>query len=164
MYTSFKKAKSISKLSSEQGFSLIEILIVISIVAVIATIAAPAMKQSIANQKVKSAASTLRNALEEARIESVVRRKNVTVNLEGNVLTVKDSDNTISSYQIDQSIEITAAPSSESNNYVFEPTKRLSNGSVTFTVCSDNLGEESPRQVVASAITNIKMIKAGSCS
>src|SRR5437870_4927917 len=59
------------------GFTLIELMIVITIVVICATIAAPSFKQLIATQRVRTAASALKESLWMARAEAT--RRNATV-------------------------------------------------------------------------------------
>lgn len=64
---------------SSSGFTLIELLVTIVVLGVIVTIATPSISTQLANQRVKSTTATLVNALREAKAESVIRRKPVTV-------------------------------------------------------------------------------------
>ena len=61
------------------GFTLIELMVTIVVLAVIVSIAAPSISTQLANQRVKSTTATLINALKEAKAESVIRRQPVTV-------------------------------------------------------------------------------------
>jgi len=64
---------------SNSGFTLIELMVTIVVLAVIVSIAAPSISTQLANQRVKSTTATLINALREAKAESVIRRQPVTV-------------------------------------------------------------------------------------
>jgi len=61
------------------GFTLIELMVTIAVLAIIAGIAAPSISTQLANQRVKSTTSTIANALKEAKVESILRRQNVKV-------------------------------------------------------------------------------------
>ena len=65
--------------NSKSGFTLIELMVTIVVLAVIVSIAAPSISTQLANQRVKSTTATLINALREAKAESVIRRQPVTV-------------------------------------------------------------------------------------
>ena len=63
----------------QQGFTLIEALIVVALVGVLLTIAVPSFVSFTANQRVKSASFELYAALSFARSEAIKRRSEVTV-------------------------------------------------------------------------------------
>ena len=61
------------KAKSRRGFTLIEVLVTVAIVAVVALIAAPSMKNFIQMQRLKSVSSELMTNLQFARSEAVAR-------------------------------------------------------------------------------------------
>ena len=68
---------------SNKGFSLIELMVTVSIVAVVAAIGAPNMKSMIENNARPSEANRLLGALRFARGEAVKRRMTVTLKTNG---------------------------------------------------------------------------------
>lgn len=79
-----------------QGFTLTEILIVMVIVGVLATLAVPSFNELIASQRIKSMASDLNASLTLARSEAIKRNKNVTLSPAGtwqNGWQIADPDN-----------------------------------------------------------------------
>lgn len=62
-----------------RGFTLLELLITMAVVAILAAIAVPSFQNMIATQQVRSAASDLVSALNFARSEAVKRNASVTV-------------------------------------------------------------------------------------
>ncbi len=66
------------------GFTLIELMVTIVVLAVIVSIASPSISIQLANARIKSTASTLSNALAEAKSESVILRKSVMVSYNNN--------------------------------------------------------------------------------
>ena len=66
------------------GFTLIELMVTIVVLAVIVGIAAPSISTQMANARIKSTAATLSNALSEAKSESVILRKSVMVSYSNN--------------------------------------------------------------------------------
>ncbi|WP_261208919.1 GspH/FimT family pseudopilin [Variovorax sp. CY25R-8] len=69
----------ISPKRAYQGFSLIEAIVVVALVAILASLAAPMFTGAIANQRVRSAAQELQTLLQFARAEAVYKRKQITV-------------------------------------------------------------------------------------
>ncbi len=61
------------------GFSLVELMVVITVVAILATLAAPSFNQAIEGQRAKSAATDLYIALSRARSEAITRNTSVTL-------------------------------------------------------------------------------------
>ena len=67
----------------ERGFTIIEIMVVIAIMGVLLTIAAPSFVTFTATQKVKTASFDLYAAMMFARSEAIKRKVNVTVSAAG---------------------------------------------------------------------------------
>jgi type IV fimbrial biogenesis protein FimT len=65
--------------STERGFTLMEVLTVIAIVAIMATIAVPAMGDYVRNARVRGAGQELRAALVRGRSEAINRNTQVRI-------------------------------------------------------------------------------------
>jgi len=65
------------------GFTLIELMVVVSIIAISATLVGPSFSQAIANYRVRSAAESVLNGLNYARSEAVRRNSAVSFTLAG---------------------------------------------------------------------------------
>ena len=150
----------ISKTNS--GFTLIELMVTIAVLAIIVGIAAPNISNQLANQRAKSTTATLNNALKEAKIESVLRRQNMTVvynnngSAEGTIEVTDATPKVIASYQYDAKSTIKPAV----NSIVFKPSKTAT--AVTYTICDSNTAV-SPRQIAVSAIGGITNTLQGTC-
>lgn len=70
-----------SKLKPNQGFTMVEILIIIIIVGVLSAIAAPAFLGVLNRNKITDAASKMRGALQEAQREAMRKSKNCGVTI-----------------------------------------------------------------------------------
>lgn len=151
------KLKNISS-----GFTLIELMVTIAVLAIIAGIAAPNISTQLADQRVKSTTATLANALKEAKAESIIRRQNITLSYDNDsnpkVITISGSEaNPIANYSYNDESEIVSAP----ETITFEPSKRVT-AIVTYTVCDSNTSVQ-PRVVSVSRVANITDQVGGSC-
>lgn len=62
-----------------RGFTVMELMIVVAVVAVLAAIAAPSFRGTLANSRVKTAATDIHLSLLRARSEAIKRNADVTV-------------------------------------------------------------------------------------
>ena len=154
---------------SSSGFTLIELMVTIAVLAIIVSIAAPNISTQLANQRVKSTTATLANALKEAKVESILRRQNVTV-IYTNTSTPKTiklqaGGDDISTYNLSakSTVTQTITPSSVTS-IVFQPNKKIANNAtVVYTICDSGSNSETPKQVNLTNIANVNIVNAGSC-
>ena len=66
-------------LVAKRGFSVIELMVVLAILGILASLAAPAFNESIASTRVKTVASDIHLSLLRARSEAIKRNNDVTV-------------------------------------------------------------------------------------
>lgn len=160
---------------TSSGFTLIELMVTIAVLAIIAGIAAPSINTQLANQRVRSTTSTIANALKEAKVESILRRQNVkviydatttpkTISLKA-VNTPPASDTDISTYNLNarSTVTQTITPSTVTS-IVFQPNKKIANNAtVLYTICDSGSTNETPKQVSLTNIANVNIVNAGSC-
>lgn len=141
------------------GFTLIELMVTIAVLAIIVGIAAPSISTQLANQRVKATANTLANALKEAKVESILRRQNLTFSYNNNGTSAGIINiGNIFSYSYSAKSNIT---DSESKNPItFKPSKRVE--SIIYTICDENAAA-TPRQVSVSKVANISIKSGGTC-
>ena len=160
---------------TSSGFTLIELMVTIAVLAIIVGIAAPSISTQLANQRVKSTTATIANALKEAKVESIIRRQNVKVIYDATTtpktITLKAvntppvTDTNISVYNIGKQSVITQTinPSSVTS-IVFQPNKKIANNAtVVYTICDSGSNSETPKQVNLTNIANVNIVNAGSC-
>lgn len=152
-----KVAKKLRNNSS--GFTLIELMITIAVLAIIVSIAAPNISTQLANQRVKSTTATLENALKEAKVESILRRQDLTFTYNNNG-TNAGSINIGNIFSYSYSSKSTITDSESKNPITFEPSKRVE--STIYTICDENAAA-TPRQVSVSKIANISIKSGGTC-
>ncbi len=147
---------------TNSGFTLIELMVTIAVLAIIVGIAAPNISNQLANQRAKSTTATLNNALKEAKIESILRRQNMTLVYNNNgtatgTITITNPNNiVVATYKYDA--KSTIKPTT--NTIVFKPSKTAD--AKTYTVCDSN-ATASPRQIEVSAIATITNQLGGMC-
>ena len=66
-----------------QGFTLVELLVTVSIISILAVVAAPSFLQTLANQRMKSAAYDLSATFAEARYQAALQRVTMNVTTTG---------------------------------------------------------------------------------
>ena len=155
---------------SSSGFTLIELMVTIAVLAIIVSIAAPSISTQLANQRVKSTTSTIANALKEAKVESILRRQNVTViytdTSTPKTIKLQAGSDDISTYNLNarSTVTQTITPSTVTS-IVFQPNKLISGASteVVYAICDSGSSNETPRQVRINSIANISITNAGSC-
>ena len=152
-----KVAKKLRNTSS--GFTLIELMVTIAVLAIIVSIAAPNISTQLANQRVKSTTATLENALKEAKVESILRRQDLTFTYNNNG-TNAGSINIGNIFSYSYSSKSTITDSESKNPITFEPSKRVE--STIYTICDENAAA-TPRQVSVSKIANISIKSGGTC-
>lgn len=151
------------------GFTLIELMVTIAVLAVIVGIAAPSISTQLANQRVKSTTATLANALKEAKVESILRRQNVTVIYTSTstpkTIKLQAGGNNISTYNLNDKSTVTQTINpSGVTNIVFQPNKKIANNAtVVYTICDSGSNNETPKQVSLTNIANVNIVNAGSC-
>lgn len=149
--------------TASSGFTLIELMVTIAVLAIIVTIAAPSISTQLANQRVKSTTATLISALKEAKSESLIRRQQVTMSIDDSatnkIITLSDS---IASYKYDtkSSISVVDEDDTAVTSANFSPSKTADKR--TYTICDINTAV-SVRQISVSAIGVITSKLGGTC-
>lgn len=70
-------------LVKSHGFTIMELMVVVAVVAVLSAIAAPSFRELMANTRIKTTASDIHLSLLRARSEAIKRNSNVTVAASG---------------------------------------------------------------------------------
>ena len=157
---------------SSSGFTLIELMVTIAVLAIIVSIAAPSISTQLANQRIKSTVSTIESALKEAKAESIIRRQNIAViyNSASNPKTIilQNGDDTLSTYNInDQNTVIVTTINTlpiAITTVTFQPNKVIAgDDEILYSICDSGSTNETPKQIRLNKITNINTTNTGSC-
>ena len=152
---------------TSSGFTLIELMVTIAVLAIIVSIAAPNISNQLANQRVKSTAATIANALKEAKVESIVRRQNVTVvytdTSTPKTIKLRANNTDIFSYNISEQSTISVTPTT-ATTVTFQPNKVIAgDDDILYSICDSGSTNETPRQIRLNKIANITTTNTGSC-
>lgn len=79
----FTARRSVRRVSTEQGFTLIELMVTVTILAVSMTLAAPSFSQLVSNYRLRGSAESVLNGVNLARAEAVRRNAQVGFALTG---------------------------------------------------------------------------------
>ena len=149
--------------ATSSGFTLIELMVTIAVLAIIVSIAAPSISTQLANQRVKSTANTFTSALKEAKVESIIRRQPLTISFDntGKVINIQhiasgNVNSTIASYKYDTKSTVKSDRSSNE----FKPNKVAD--VTTYTICDSN-NTASPIKILVSATAVISNRSEGTC-
>lgn len=152
---------------TSSGFTLIELMVTIAVLAIIVGIAAPSISTQLANQRVSSTVSSIESALKEAKAESIILRTGISVVYDNtdNTMTLRDTgNNVISTYTLNDRSQVTVNVIPAGSDIVFQPNKIVSNGvEVTYGVCDSASTAETRKEVSVTKIANISTITNGSC-
>lgn len=164
----------------EAGFTLIEMMVTLVIMAIILSIALPSVQRQIASAQIKSAATSIDSALKQARAEALVSRKNTQTTLtDTNLTAVRQTANIFNGVQATPTLEATPFTSQSfgqdivitqldnlPRDIVFTPNKRATNTngeplvSGGYKVCFR--GSSVPSYIVrVDALTNINLVPGG---
>ncbi len=150
--------------SAQQGFTLIEMMVVIAIIAIMALIALPNLERSIQGQRVNQDTQTLMAALRDARTESQLLQKNVTLSYNDTSKTValttpaigsSNDDVTLRLYNLNKKSGITA-----SDDVVFRANK-TTDKAITFDIYCDAYKIKKKHQVNVDVNGNVSINGVG---
>lgn len=129
--------KSLSSAHGQQGFTLVEMTIVIAVLGILAAFAAPNIDNMLKKQRNKQTTETVIAAFREARTESLLRRQDVVVVPSGSELQLRlnrDNGEVLRRYSLHAKAPITLSPS---GNITFRQNKTVSfSGSANSVVVS----------------------------
>ncbi len=148
------------------GFTLIELMITLAVMAVLVTLAAPSFNSYIANQRVKAAAYDLLATLSLARSEAVKRNTDVSVSAASNWSTgwsVSVGGTTLKVYEPESQVAVSESNSLTSLTY--QRHGRLTGAtSPDFSICDPDGSANVDKRVIEIDLTGRPNLKRdGKC-
>jgi type IV fimbrial biogenesis protein FimT len=147
--------------ADQRGFTLIELMVTLTVMVVMLGIGVPAFKNFMATQRVKSASFDVATALLMARSEAVKRNRAITIAPVGADWaagwTVKDSATTLMQQEATSGMTITAS----GTPVTYQPTGRVA-AAATFDLASTT--NTSARRCVKVDLTGVPTTSNGACS
>jgi len=156
-----------------KGFTLIESLMVIAILAIVAAIAIPSVQEAQSNSLVRSVSADLVSALAEARSQAIGRQRNISLTPVGGdwrngwvmslTVPLAGVPNLAAHSGMPTSIAIVDAP--QVDGLVFMPNGQVQNSvgvsipNVAFQVCDDNVRSEIGRNVWISRVGRTAIVR-----
>lgn len=163
--------------NGNKGFTLVESLIVITIMAILAAIAVPGMRMAQANSRVKSAASDISAVMADARSQAAGRQRSISLTAEPDgwnkgwvmafTVAIAGVPDLAAHRGMPESIQLTLTP--DIDELVFLPggvvqkSDATAIDTVTFTVCDSNVAGESGKMVTLTRMGRTT-IKAAVCN
>ena len=143
----------------ENGFTLIELMVTIAVLAIIAMIAVPSFSNMLLKQNLKKSTQELANVLVQARSKAALERREVTVQL--NTSAVADSLTQLNWMPEGKAVLKTGSPTSIT--FLATGLIKSATADTSFTICEKASGELS-RTVSISRMGTIQQITEGTCS
>lgn len=137
-----------------RGFTLIELIVTISIVGILVALVAPSFNQIIQKKNLEKSTRLLVLTLNQARSTAILERHAVTVKLNS---SAPDS-NEIFNWQ-----PIGKAKLKTGSDIHFEMTGLLSEGDRVFEICAFDSADASSKIIMISRIGVIESIQEGTC-
>lgn len=150
-----------------QGFTLVEMMVTLSVLSVMLAVAVPSFTEFIANQRIRAAASDLHSTLLLARSEAIKRNTRMTLSPKGKGWAdgwQMREGATTGAVLIDagpaKGILFEQAPSA---GMVFRPSGRLQGGQAQFEIASATL-DKAQKRCVSVGLSGQPSVTVGGCA
>ena len=152
------KNKVYLSLQGIKGFTLIELMITIGVLAIVTTMAIPAFNNVVLRQNLNKSTKELTMIFSQARAKAALERRNITVNLNVATANTDDQLNWMPSGKVVQRSGV--------NQIEFLPNGMTNIGvDSTFQLCDQALVDSTRSKIVTiSRMGTIQIIRDGSCS
>ena len=114
-----------------RGFTIIELMVAVVVVAILAVVAAPAFGEYFAAQRVKSAAEELLTDLQFARLESVQKNADITLTMNSSGYTITRGAATVKTVTLVSGTTVSGGSTMSAVFNAVRATAIVNNGPVT---------------------------------
>lgn len=144
------------------GFTLIELMVTIAVLAILLTLAAPSFKETIANHRVKAAASELHMTMIKARSEAISHNADVVISSISSTgwvsgWQVKRGDVVIENHGPLKGVSIT-----DPGTLTYRSSGRIKEGDIRFEIVSESVAPK--KRCISVDLSGRPYIKEGACS
>ena len=143
----------------QDGFTLVELVVTIAVMAIIAMMAAPSFNNMLLKQNLDKSAQTLISTLGQARSQAALRRQEITVQLS----TVQVADTNTQLNWIPSGKAVLRTGSSTSLIFLPNGLVKNANSDTSFVICEQPSGSLS-KTVSISKMGTIQQTVEGTCS
>lgn len=152
-------------MQKKNGFTLIELMVTIAVLAIVATMAAPSFGDMLQRQNLNKSTKELIATLNQARAKAAIERREITVELLSDDAHTETSMSWMpvgkANLKTGTSTEIVFMP----NGLVKDSsTNQVIAGDTTFVICDDASGSNNSKQITISKMGTIHQIVEGDCS
>ncbi len=139
-----------------RGFNLVEMVVVIAVISIMASIAVPSFTGMIAKMKAQTAASDLQMALMKTRSEALKRNANVTLAVAsgGSGWTITAGNNVLDSYTVSGGVSVSG------DGLTYNSSGRA--GIVSFGIKAV-MGSELVERCVSTNLSGLPKVKKSAC-
>lgn len=145
-------------MNRERGFTIIELMVALVVVAILAVVAAPGFGEYFAAQRVKGAAEELLGDLQFARMESVQKNAQVTVAMSGSGYTISRGATTVKTVNLGSGTSVSGGSTLQA---VFDPVRAMATITNGPSVTLANTGTSRTLRVDVNAMGRVNICSPG---
>ncbi|MGA6876945.1 GspH/FimT family pseudopilin [Acinetobacter sp. AND/436] len=139
-----------------QGFTLIELMVTIAVLAIVAMMAAPSFQAIVSNQQLQRSTETLLQEIKVARTEAILNRQTVSLNLNSSTTNTYGNVNWLPAGDV-------RLKTPANNRLTFNPSGVLTSNFKEIELCK-TAGRSASKKITLTTFGQIEKIEEGSCT